>query len=238
MRRVSGKDKKPPVDQEDEPDLYRISQIYPLPAERTSALAPSHQPFASASSSMQHLTDSSEFPSGIRALACSSSQAAASVAPLQAQGNAAAASFLSAASIGRTLGALSNPYAAALAAQLQQSSQQQQQQQRYHQFLRAAQVPFQSFINPSVVNGPYQNSTIQHLLQQYELACLSSLLQGAVGGPPPTASAPAGISNFPANATGETPIMYIPVYPSTFAGLGGVSRVENSSGSCSDNGSV
>jgi len=218
MRRVTGKDKKPPVDQEDEPDLYRISQIYPLPAAGSSPQPSSRQPFSVTSSSTA--TSNSEYASGNRAAASSSlSSVSAAVAPLQVQGNAAASLF-NAASLGRTLGALSNPYAAALAAQLQQQKnqqQQQQQQQSYAQLLSAAQAPFQSF----AVNPSYQSSSVQQLLQQYDLACLTSLLQGAVAQPMAASAPPAAMSNGPTSATGETPIMYIPVYPSTFAGLSG-----------------
>jgi len=239
MHRVTGKNKKPPVDQDDEPDLYRINEICPLPAAGSSSHA-SSKPIASATSSIQQRTSGSEYSGAIRALASSSSrQAAASVASLQVQGNSAAASLLGAASIGRTLGALSNPYAAALAAQLQQKSQQQQQQHNYHCLLSAAaQVPYPSFVNPSVVRGSYLNSSMQQLLQQYDLACLSSLLQGTVGGTPTAASLPVGMSNLPTNANGETPIMYIPVYASTLAGLGGVSQQENNNGSYIGNYSV
>jgi len=100
-------------------------------------------------------------------------------------------------------------------AQLQQSSQQQQPQQQpnYHSLLNSVGARH-SLVNDS----PHQGAAIQQFLQQYDLARLSSLLQSAVGTPTSTL-APPSVSNVPANASGEAPIMYIPVYPSTFAGM-------------------
>mmetsp|Transcript_5597 Transcript_5597/g.8246 ORF Transcript_5597/g.8246 Transcript_5597/m.8246 type:complete len:379 (-) Transcript_5597:122-1258(-) len=206
MRRVTGRDEKPPIDQEDEPDLYRISQLYPVPpapgSQGSTLSVPTVSTLASAAGSSASVASTvASFPA-YGGPAYSSLPAAVPLHNIRDNttfsGNAATASFLNAA---RTLGMLSNPYTS-LAAQFQQASEQlqRQQQESYRQLLASSSLP------PSYAQ------------QQYELACFSSLLQGAVGRPPAAPRMPL------TNASGEAPIMYIPVYPSTLAGLSNPSQ--------------
>jgi hypothetical protein len=245
MRRVTGKDKKPPIDQDDEPDLYEITRLNPLPEDEGATPAPIDVPVpTTAPSSTQ-------------------SEAQALVAPAQTQAQAspqAAPSWQTS----MASQAMANPYAAALAAQMQQQSQRQAAAVGSHSMAPApsqawpyTQYPgmsqFNSLVNPqsmapSVKSDPsptppveqYSSAlprmSMQQLFQQMDASRMQQLLQSAMMNqqsqshtathtPTQQSSSSHGDMGMlthghgPKNARGESPIMYIPVYPSTLASL-------------------
>jgi hypothetical protein len=99
-----------------------------------------------------------------------------------------------------------NPYVALAAQQAQQANAQ---QQSYLQFLSAAaSLP----VNSGIVQ-PFASVTQQQVQHQFNLACLS-LLQGSMPG---TVAPVARHPTVSVDPSAESPVMYIPVYPSTLA---------------------
>jgi len=209
MHRISGRDEKPPIDPEDEPDLYRISQMYAVPPDPRSPNSSSHSPAtAIAAVGGGNSVSSNNFDySSFASPAYSLSSFPAALAPLQnipetaSFSGISAASYLNAAGM---LGTLSNPHPS-YAAQYQQDIARQEQllQERYRQLL------LQSGVLPSYALTTSSNQ--QRLREQRQLICLQD-----VGG---ERAPSAAHSRVVTNASGETPIMYIPIYPSTLAEL-------------------
>jgi len=211
MRRITGKDEKPPIDQEDEPDLYRISQLFPVPPHAvpssSTRLSDVRTSFTSATRSSDVIVNSiSSVPSygDMHSSQSSFSEAHTMTQPSTTHNATFAASDTAVAAPSF------NPFIA-LAAQAQQATTQ---QQNYLQFLTAAtSMPFSTCMVPSYAQ---QMSALSQ--QQYNLACLSSFLQGSVRGT--GASAAGQPVTSAADSLVESPVMYIPVYPSTLAALG------------------
>jgi len=206
MRRITCKDEKPPIDQEDEPDLYRISQLFPVPPPTTgmtpststtdlkitsvlspedsevknvNAVDPSFNDFLQSSKSRCSESGPTDYPP----IHHTSTNVAMATAPF-------------------------NPYVALAAQQAQQVSAQ---QQSYLQFLSAAaSLP----VNSGIVQ-PFAPVTQQQVQHQFNLACLS-FLQGSMPG---TVAPVARQPTVSVDPSAESPVMYIPVYPSTLAAL-------------------
>ena len=208
MHRISGRDEKPPIDPEDEPDLYRISEMYPVPPDSRSPNSSSHTPAAAVGGGNSVSSNNFNY-SSFASPAYSLSSFPAAVAPLQnipETANFSGISTVAYLNAARMLGTLSNPYPSYAAQSQQESAQLEQQlQESYRQlFLQSSVLP------------PYASTTSsnqQRLREQRQLVCF----QGVEGR---GRAASAAHSRVVTNASGETPIMYIPVYPSTLAGLG------------------
>jgi hypothetical protein len=206
MRRITGKDEKPPLDQDDEPDLYRISELYPVPPPQDSSKL---NPLAGASPQVTSVG------SGSRGLSVSQyhdcSTAAVQEAPASLLNLAEIADRRIVAPVDRMATAATYDPFAAVAAQVQQSIAQQQSLNQLRSGLSS--LPFMSVSVPLYAQA---STSLPHQFQrQCDLALLSYILQGVAGGSAVEQSrAPA------TNAAGEAPIMYIPVYPSTLARLG------------------
>jgi hypothetical protein len=212
MRRITGKDEKPPLDQEDEPDLYQISELFPVPPRQ----------------------DSSK-PSSLCATGCfTTDMGSLESSQLQFQNHSlpstrvASASLLNLAEIAdRRSGELlemnvstatHNPFAAIAArgGQVQQMCCPPQGLGQFGSGLTSVPpvAPF-SFTLPSYGQGV--GLAPKQVQQQCDLDFFSCMLQCMARG------SASGSDCFRANttdATSEAPIMYIPVYPSTLARLG------------------
>jgi hypothetical protein len=244
MRRVTGKDKKPPIDQDDEPDLYEMSRLNPLPESDEDA-GPAHVASAQAAA-----------PEPKKAPVVQPRPPVMSNSPpARAQEPGAWPSAIA-------NSALSNSYAAALAAQITQ-----RQPSNHHANHARSATPgwpyqrnqgmnqFNSFVNPQALSGhndasppppatshyagtsaQAQRMNMQQILNHLDASRLSSMLHGAMMNQPPPSGHSPGAPNStgnsgdlamlthghgPKNSRGESPIMYIPVYPSTLAQLTG-----------------
>lgn len=246
MRRVTGKDKKPPVDQDDEPDLYEVSRLNPLP-EADGSITPA--PATSTQVAAPAQASSSTAPPVTK------------TAPVKVQVPHAAAASTSSPVQNQTQwqcaiqnAALANSYAAAIAAQMQQRQPTATQPQSrlatsawpYSEYQGLSQ--FNSFMGtqnmsppsepsppPSQYTAASQRLSMQQLFQHLDASRLQQMLQGAMLNQSsqchPAASAKSSTNSAdlsmlthghgPKNARGESPIMYIPVYPSTLASLTG-----------------
>jgi hypothetical protein len=208
MRRITGKDEKPPLDQEDEPDLYRISELFPVPPLQDSS-KPSSLCATGSSTTDKGSLESSQFQF--------QDHSVPSV-------RAAHASLLNLAEIAdrrsgaqlemNVSGASYNPFTA-IAAQgghVQQMCCPPQGLGQFGSGLSSAPLvaPF-SFTLPSYGHGV--GLAPQHVQQPCDLKFFSYMLQCMARGS-------ASGSDLRASATSEAPIMYIPVFPSTLARLG------------------
>lgn len=207
MRRITCKDDKPPIDQEDEPDLYRISKLFPVPPPTTGTTQSTSttdlkNTFAFPSEDAEVMSGQSLDPSLNDLLHSSQSRCTESGATDYPSIHHASTNVAMAT-------APFNPYVALAAQQAQQASVQ---QQSYLQLLSAAaSMPF----NSGIVQQPFSPVTQQQVQHQFNLACLS-FLQGSMTG------AVASVSRHPTvpmEPSTESPVMYIPVYPSTLAAL-------------------
>lgn len=207
MRRITCKDEKPPIDQEDEPDLYRISKLFPVPP-----LAPGSTPSTSATDLKNTLAYSPEDSEGINVHSVDPSLNDLQQSSLSRCTEAGATEYPSihhATTNVAMTAAPFNPYVALAAQQAQQASVQ---QQSYLQLLSAAaSMPF----NSGIVQQPFSSVTQQQVQHQFNLACLS-LLQGSMSG---TVAPISRHPTVPMDPSTESPVMYIPVYPSTLAAL-------------------
>jgi hypothetical protein len=213
MRRITGKDEKPPIDQEDEPDLYRISQLFPVPPPTVSSstkLPEVITPGTSACGRSDIKSNSHDIPSYDNMFPSQSSCSEERTPTLPNKSHTALDVAVSASAF--------NLYVA-LAGQARQVSAQ---QQSYMQLLSAAaSLNFHSGIMPSYAQQ--MNALSQQQFQhQYNLACLSSFLRGSVRGTAATATGQPAVTA--ADAEVESPVMFIPVYPSTLAAFGASRR--------------
>lgn len=212
MRRITGKDEKPPLDQDDEPDLYQISELFPVPP-----LQDSRKPSARAAASPEvppvGLCTSPSIGTLGRSTHRLQGYQTSSVreAPVSLLNLAEIVDRHAGAPLDRRASAATRNHS--FDVQGQQSCAPQQGLSQLSSALTS--MPIASFSLPPYAQAV--TSVPQQFQQQCDVGLLSYMMQCIARGSGATLEQPrASASKF----SGEAPIMYIPVYPSTLASLG------------------
>lgn len=222
MRRITGKDEKPPLDQEDEPDLYRISELFPVPPIRDSS-KPSSLCAASSSADMVS-EESSKFQDQGHSFS-SARTTSASLLNLAEMADRRAGGLLE-----RNVStATYNPFAA-VAIQGGQVQQMHCSPEALGQF--GSGLTSMPLVAPYPFTLPPYGQGVglapQRVQQPCDLEFFSHMLQCMARG----SSSGSDCLRVPTtNVASEAPVMYIPVYPSTLARLGnGTTKAPSVSG--------